>query len=65
MSAGRDPTVTFTRGEIEELRQIVIDWAAEGFKIPPYRDAQYSIFEKLGIDDNEGVYDMRRPSSTP
>jgi hypothetical protein len=52
--------VKFTEKQTEALVEIVAAWIGEGFTIPPYTDAQYDIFEALGLDDNR-IYDTRRP----
>jgi len=53
--------VEFEIREVEALRDIVYGWIGEGFCTPPYTDAQYTIFEELGLDDMRGGYDTRRP----
>lgn len=53
----------FTAEHLAALRGIVLSWIAEGSTTPPYSDAEYDIFEWLGIDEeNCGGYDTRRIS---
>lgn len=56
--------MNFTDKQVEALKRIVSDWISEGFTTPPYGDAYYDIFEKLGeAEDNPFSYDTRRPKS--
>lgn len=55
----------FDSAERDALVVIVENWISEGFASEPYSDEQYSIFEKLGID-NSGIAgisgcDVERP----
>jgi hypothetical protein len=57
----------FTPDELEALTSMVSDWIGDGFATPPYTDAQYAIFEKLGLNRAEApgwIYDTRRPQPT-
>lgn len=52
-----------TLEQLGTLRDMVEDWVSEGFTTPSYTDAQYDIFEVLGLvkDRADGGYDTRRP----
>lgn len=41
------------------LREMLEEWVGDGFVVPPYSDAQYDIFEALGVQSS--VYDTKRP----
>lgn len=48
-----------TPGQREVLRAMLSDWVGEGFTTPPYSEAQYDIFEALGVES--AFYDTKRP----
>lgn len=56
--------ISFNSEEKEELHGIVIAWLKDGFTIPPYGKAIYSIIEKLEITQEEvHDYDIKPPKN--
>jgi len=57
----------FTEEETRWLQALIIDWINEGFTTPPYHEIEYSLFEKLGINndiEHHLFYDVERPHSS-
>jgi hypothetical protein len=56
-------TKEFSDEHLMALKSMVSAWVGEGYATPPYSDAEYDLFEWLGIDEEDcGGYDTRRLS---
>lgn len=57
------PSRQFTSAECRFLAGVLGAWVNEGFETPPYRPEFYDVADKLGLQQEDVMYDIRRPEA--